>query len=497
MPYRLKRRLSLEPAELLLLIGLLVVLYAVAYWGSTTAALRAAVSPIWPAAGIALVVVLRFGYRVWPLILALSAAAAWPGLAAENRAFSLILASSLLIGVSTAVEATLTAWAIRRFADHHYLDYAKHFLAATLLALPLGAAFGTIPYLAGSLLGGLVSATHWSEAVLIWHGMVIADLIGMVVLAPPFLYWLRTQRWGLTFWRSLELAGYVVLVTFAFILREHLDGVYLFFVAHIVIAIRMPRRWSALAVALTSVTFLWLAVEETGNLNPEDVYAFFLSELSVVLALNLTSYAIALLWQQAEQTQDHLESQVTARTRELEAANARLERLSNTDPLTGVWNRRYFEHRGQRELERADRNGTRIGLLMLDIDAFKAINDEHGHALGDRVLIALAERLAGELRPTDVLARLGGEEFAVLLPDCDPGYAREVAERLRRKVADAPVARLADGGAVNVSISIGGAVSQGPGEGASLAERLERVIRSADQKLYRAKEAGRDQVMGP
>lgn len=192
-----------------------------------------------------------------------------------------------------------------------------------------------------------------------------------------------------------------------------------------------------------------------------------------------------------------LENEIAARTRELEVANARLEALSNTDPLTGAWNRRYFEDRGCRELERADRNNSTLGLLMLDIDRFKPINDDYGHAVGDAILKTLVTRLSSELRTTDMLARVGGEEFAVLLSDCDDCYMLEVAERLHAVVAETPFTTPTDV-SLPVTISIGITVSHPSGHHTgSCEERLRALMHTADRYLYQAKEAGRNQFVGP
>ncbi|RFA29295.1 hypothetical protein CAI21_09450 [Alkalilimnicola ehrlichii] len=187
-----------------------------------------------------------------------------------------------------------------------------------------------------------------------------------------------------------------------------------------------------------------------------------------------------------------LEAEIAARTRELEEANARLEALSHTDPLTGLWNRRYFERRSCRELERAERNSSTLGLLMLDIDRFKSINDNYGHVSGDTVLKALTARLDGKLRSTDMLARVGGEEFAILLPDCDESYALEVAERLRVAIADTPIVITKDL-VLPVTISIGIAVSRLAGNRADSCEkRLKALMQLADRRLYQAKASGRN-----
>lgn len=131
---------------------------------------------------------------------------------------------------------------------------------------------------------------------------------------------------------------------------------------------------------------------------------------------------------------------------------------------------------------------------MLDIDRFKPINDDHGHAIGDLVLKETVIRLNHELRPTDVLARIGGEEFVILLPECDESYAFEVAERLRAAIARMPITT-ATGISVPVTISIGIAVHHPPDSHSDAVGRfLQAAMRQADRNLYRAKKSGRNRI---
>lgn len=139
-----------------------------------------------------------------------------------------------------------------------------------------------------------------------------------------------------------------------------------------------------------------------------------------------------------------LEALVACRTEALAQANRALAeqveaaiRLSETDPLTGIANRRCFETRLQREWQRFQRHHCPTGLVMLDLDHFKRINDEHGHAEGDRILQAVAEQIRAVLREEDCFARWGGEEFILLLPDTGPEALLQLARRLHRRIPEA------------------------------------------------------------
>ena len=160
-------------------------------------------------------------------------------------------------------------------------------------------------------------------------------------------------------------------------------------------------------------------------------------------------------------------------------------RAALVDPLTGVSNRRGFDAEVRRMLARACRDGSFTALLLLDLDHFKAVNDEWGHMAGDRALRAFTDTVAAALRGGDLLGRIGGEEFAVALADCGTNQAFDLAERIRSAVASRPIR---DGGnEICLTASIGVASVSG-------VELPDELMRTADAALYRAKAAGRDRV---
>ena len=163
-----------------------------------------------------------------------------------------------------------------------------------------------------------------------------------------------------------------------------------------------------------------------------------------------------------------------------------VQRLSTTDPLTGLSNRRHFDAAAKLEVIRARRYGRPLSAVMVDLDHFKRVNDAFGHAAGDRVLVGVAGLCVRLARTTDLKARLGGEEFCLLLPETPAESARVLAERLRADIEALPFD--ADGRAfrITASLGIGGYV---PGD------ELEKVIDRADSALYAAKESGRNRVV--
>ncbi|HXI36647.1 MAG TPA: diguanylate cyclase [Burkholderiales bacterium] len=181
-----------------------------------------------------------------------------------------------------------------------------------------------------------------------------------------------------------------------------------------------------------------------------------------------------------------LEEKVAARARELAAANALLQEQANRDALTGLYNRRYLDDTLPRELQRCRRAGRPLALLMIDLDHFKRVNDQHGHDAGDAVLRHVGKSLAGSLQSEDIACRYGGEEFTLVLPGAELGIALERLHALREQVRPAPI--VPAGAPLSINLSAG--LAMFPEHGCS----PDMVVRAADEALYRAKEAGRNCV---
>ncbi|MGR3463524.1 diguanylate cyclase domain-containing protein [Limimaricola sp.] len=162
-----------------------------------------------------------------------------------------------------------------------------------------------------------------------------------------------------------------------------------------------------------------------------------------------------------------------------------------TDPLTGLWNRRYALPHLARLIAAARARRRPVGVMMLDIDLFKTVNDTHGHAAGDEVLRQVAARLRDGLRPADLLARIGGEEFLVAMPDTNLEQVRRAAERLRRRIREVPFRISEARGDCRITVSVG--VALGP-RGTDPDAEAEALMGRADAALYAAKNTGRNRV---
>ena len=173
---------------------------------------------------------------------------------------------------------------------------------------------------------------------------------------------------------------------------------------------------------------------------------------------------------------------------ELREKNNRLESISRTDELTGVNNRRFFMEALRLEFDRSQRYTTPLSFGMVDIDHFKRINDTHGHLIGDQALVAVAQFLRKAMRGNDVLGRIGGEEFAILMPHTEQVGCTMALERWRQQVEDLVISY--EGITLGVTVSIGAACMPRGG-----IERPEHLIALADAALYKAKASGRNRVI--
>ena len=207
------------------------------------------------------------------------------------------------------------------------------------------------------------------------------------------------------------------------------------------------------------------------------------------LVLRLHRESLVNLFNQSPQLMQNLLELLCDRVRQGNRIILDSEQNANVDTLTGCFNRRWLEHVYERESTRCAFNGQPMCMLMLDVDHFKAYNDQHGHLAGDYALCLVAHTLRNQLRPKDSMARYGGEEFVILLPEIDEEEARSIGERLRQSLEQITSFYSPVGILPGVTVSIGMALMQPK-------DSLEGLIARADCALYKAKQQGRNCLCG-
>ena len=184
----------------------------------------------------------------------------------------------------------------------------------------------------------------------------------------------------------------------------------------------------------------------------------------------------------------HRELELRKLIEDLERSREEMRLMAITDPMTKLYNRRYFSEISEDIFSLAKRNGHNLGVIMLDIDKFKRVNDTYGHQVGDEVIISLANVIVTHIRQSDTACRYGGEEFVILLPETDINGVRNVAEKIRRAVEESKM-ELPDGVELKYTVSLG--ITEADFE---KDRNVEKVIGRADEALYDAKESGRNRV---
>lgn len=458
---------------------LAVIAVAAAYFlagklGLKLAMVHNSVTAVWPPTGLAFAVLLIWGARLWPGI--------FIGAFLVNVTTEGYILTSLGIATGNTLEALVGAWLVTRFAEgRDCLNGVRSvfgfvFLAA-LASTTVSATIGVT-----SLVAGGVAA--WDNVGAIWFTWWVGDSVGALLVTPLLLAWYAKPRVRWT-WRRLPEGVLLLLTLLLFGLDMFGPVSYhhslrigphpMTFLAVPVLlwaVFRFGRRGAMTATVMFSAIALWGTLQGAGpfaNAAPNEALLLVQSYMGVIA---VTILAVAATQQQLDQYR-----------RQLEAANTELTAASLTDALTGASNRRGFDQRLAEELERATRYRQPLSLLLLDVDLFKQHNDAFGHPAGDEVLKSVVRLLQAHVRATDTVARQGGDEFAILLPNTSNEGAFVMAERFRKAIESATWR------GNPVTITVGAAtlpIGYGPGA---------KLLAQADEALYAAKAAGRNRVI--
>lgn len=444
---------------------------------------------LWLPNSLLLAALLHYGMRRYAYFAGLIVAAE---IAADYPTFTVI--ESALFGTINLLEVTIAWWLLRRwrfnprFAEPS--DIAKFLFAGPVIGAFASACFAAAVY---KYVRG--SDTTYLELLRVWW---LSDGMGLLIVTPLILsLWPPTRgpaeerialRWfdGVVALLALAVAGIFVMSDKGMFHGMQVRPLLLFpFVVYA--AARLTPRATAIVVAGFAAMVLFVTRNGQQPFGAQPISETVLQVQQFIFLTTITSLGLAALLSQLRSNTRELESRVQDRTAELRAANEQLKRLTLTDPLTGLLNRRALFDLLRREMERNQRHRHELSVIMFDIDHFKDVNDRHGHNAGDAMLRHVATVSADVARSTDALARYGGEEFVIVAPETDETHAVQLAERIREALdsSEVPI----DHQRLHVTASFGVAtVCAGDKE-------PERVLGRADTALYAAKAQGRNRVV--
>jgi diguanylate cyclase (GGDEF)-like protein len=447
-------------------------------------------SVVWLPSGIAFLAILLLGpAAVLPVLLG-SLTIKIPYLYEQSNP----LISTLILSLAAVIE-TLQAWFANKLWNKHFANQGVS-SGSDVLTFFTRVAFTPCACTVWALVLLFISTNYipneqtflqsWLENTVI---ITMAHTLGIFLMVALYQsYWLIKQEP----WTKKEVRiGISAMISLLFVcaISFSITKLTLYFLLPVFLILIIHTGYAGSSIALTLVSF-WTIIATANGSGPfvsEDHYLSMIHIMVFVLCLGLTMQFSALTLDNLNANKRKMVTTIEKRTEELERKNRQLLELASTDHLTGLCNRRSFEKLANKELERAQRYQTPLSLLALDLDLFKRINDTHGHPFGDLVLQTFTQACLESLRKTDLMARLGGEEFVVLLPETTEYLAANVGEKLRSAIESIQLTA-PSGQTVSITTSIG--VTTGTMQDENIAMLLHR----ADEALYDAKTFGRNKV---
>jgi diguanylate cyclase (GGDEF)-like protein len=432
--------------------GLAAVYYVAARLTLSLASQHSHAVPVWLGSGIALAALLLRGNSVWPGILL--------GSFAANYMLTGSLVASIAIGAGASAEALVGAWLVRRFArGAEAMDRTRDVLKFAFLAGLLSTAIAATVGASSLVWKGLNEGQSWGW---IWMAWWLGDATGDVLVAPAILLWRSSSRLNWRRWVEVSVLAIGVVamggVVFGGNLLQGKRYPLEFFCIPFLVwaAFRFGRRGAVASMLALAGTAIWGTRNGWGPFATESPNESLLLLQSFLGVCGVMTLAIA--------------TDVRQRRR----AEREARSLAVSDPVTGLGNYRRLVDSLEREIKRAERTERPFAFVLFDLDDLKMINDVHGHLVGTRALCRFADILRLHSRAIDTVARYGGDEFAVILPETDRSGGSQVSARIRSVLA-------ADGEQPKVSVSFG--VAMWPNDGRT----TEELFHAADNALYEMK----------
>lgn len=428
-----------------------------------------------PPAAVTFAALLVVGARALPAILVACTLATF---VAELQYASsvrpgVLAASSVAFALTHGLAYGVPAMLLRRHPERLSVEVTLRSVTRFILLGMVGAALAAFSGVLALSATGLIDTDTPGRLMAAWW---MGDFVALLAFAPLFIRWMVG---------AVNLAGLHGGVGFAPFLRERVPTsraalaklalLAAVTVALLVLAHALQERNMLLALLVVPLVLqLWVVHTESRNAALHGVVIFSLITVGAGAMFDVATDVVALQFAAIGlAVNTYFGLAVPA----LYSSNERLREQVIRDRLTGVMTRAYFEDRANQELERAKAEGRQVAVILFDLDRLKAINDTHGHAVGDAVLAQLAARCAASLRPGDLLGRLSGDEFAVFLPEADASVADAVVGRMRASLQSTPFAAPAD----VVSASFGCAAGGAP------TDTLTGLLRAADEAMYTQK----------
>jgi diguanylate cyclase (GGDEF)-like protein len=466
-------------AQLWLPVGAGIAFFVATLHGIHLARLVANVAALWIPNGILLAILLLRPDRAGALFLAGTLASVAANLATDHG-----FAATLIISTGNMAEVGVAAWALRRWAG-----------PAPLFTQVAGVVrFTLVAGVAAPAVGATLSAAALSQVdgrfLDIWGRWFVGDALGLLIITPVLV--ILDQRWRqgpdaiLAARSPREITGLLVgTAALALVVFSISAEAALFVLPPVVLVatFRMGPFGAAATCVVIAAIGVWQTAHGHGPVaqfdGPELVRILHFQLFLAMLFLSALPVAAALFERQV------LATELTAACDAARSAAESFYDQASTDELTGVATRRRFLERLREEVAAARVRGGNLALVVLDVDHFKTINDTHGHPAGDQVLRTIADTCRAATRSRDLVGRLGGEEFALLMPGATPDGAAAVCERLRRAVAASRIE--ADSGvSLRATVSLGLASLHGQDD--------DRLLGDADRALYEAKRSGRNRL---